>query len=300
MSFDLTDLRLFLHVVESGSITSGAERSYLALASASARIRNMEDALGVPLLTRGRRGVAPTEAGQALIRHAQSIMQEWERMVGDVSEYGQGLKGHIRLLCNTATITEYLPEVLSTYLNAHPNVGIDVQERVSAEIVQSLLDDKADVGVVARNSDVGDLATFPFRTLQLVLVVSPKHPLAARRAVSFVDTLDYEFVGLGEGSSIQKYLEAHASRAGKRINYRVRLRGFMAASRLVENNVGIAVIPESAALRCKKTMNLRVVRLADDWATRQLMLCVRDFDRQPLHIREFIEHIREPATPQEP
>jgi len=300
MSFDLTDLRLFLHVVESGSITSGAERSYLALASASARIRNMEDALGVPLLTRGRRGVAPTEAGQALIRHAQSIMQEWERMVGDVSEYGQGLKGHIRLLCNTATITEYLPEVLSTYLNAHPNVGIDVQERVSAEIVQSLLDDKADVGVVARNSDVGDLATFPFRTLQLVLVVSPKHPLAARRAVSFVDTLDYEFVGLGEGSSIQKYLEAHASRAGKRINYRVRLRGFMAASRLVENNVGIAVIPESAALRCKKTMNLRVVRLADDWATRQLMLCVRDFDRQPLHIREFIEHIREPASPQEP
>lgn len=300
MSFDLTDLRLFLHVVESGSITSGAERSYLALASASARIRNMEDVLGVPLLTRGRRGVAPTEAGQALIRHAQSIMQEWERMVGDVSEYGQGLKGHIRLLCNTATITEYLPEVLSTYLNAHPNVGIDVQERVSAEIVQSLLDDKADVGVVARNSDVGDLATFPFRTLQLVLVVSPKHPLAARRAVSFVDTLDYEFVGLGEGSSIQKYLEAHASRAGKRINYRVRLRGFMAASRLVENNVGIAVIPESAALRCKKTMNLRVVRLADDWATRQLMLCVRDFDRQPLHIREFIEHIREPASPQEP
>ena len=106
MSFDLTDLRLFVHVVESGSITSGAERVFLALASASARIRNMEDTLGVKLLTRGRRGVAPTEAGQALMRHAHNIMQEWERMVGDVSEYGQGLKGHIRLLCNTSTITE--------------------------------------------------------------------------------------------------------------------------------------------------------------------------------------------------
>lgn len=300
MSFDLTDLRLFRHVLESGSITSGAQRSFLALASASARIRNMEDTLGVKLLTRGRRGVAPTEAGQALLRHAQNIMQDWERMVGDVSEYGQGLKGHVRMLCNTSTITEFLPEVLSSYLTAHPNVGIDIIERQSTEIVQDLLEDKAEVGVVAKTSDVGALATFPFRTLKLVLVVGPKHPLAARRAASFAETLGYDFVGLAEGSSIQKYLEAHAIRAGKRINYRVRLRGFMAASRLVENNVGIAVIPESAALRCKKTMNLRVVPLTDSWATRQLMLCVRDFANQPLHVRKLIEHIREGATPPEP
>lgn len=300
MSFDLTDLRLFVHVVESGSITSGAERAFLALASASARIRNMEDTLGVRLLSRGRRGVVPTEAGNALLRHAHNIMQDWERMVGDVSEYGQGLKGHVRLLCNTATITEFLPEVLSSYLTAHPNVGIDVQERVSNEIVQDLLDDKADIGVVAKSTDVGELETFPFRTLKLVLVVSPRHPLAAKNSVAFAQTLDYDFVGLAEGSSIQRYLEAHASRVGKRINYRVRLRGFLAASRLVENNVGIAVIPETAALRCIKSMDLRVVRLSDDWATRQLMLCVRDFAHQPLHIRELIEHIREPSSPPEP
>ncbi|MBU1041430.1 MAG: LysR family transcriptional regulator [Proteobacteria bacterium] len=300
MSFDLTDLRLFLHVVESGSITSGAERAFLALASASARIRNMEDTLGVKLLTRGRRGVAPTEAGHALMRHAHNIMQDWERMVGDVSEYGQGLKGHVRLLCNTSTITEFLPEVLSSYLTAHPNVGVDIIERLSTEIVQELLENKADLGVVAKTSDVGALTTFPFRTLKLVLVVSPKHPLASRRTTSFAETLDYDFVGLAEGSSIQRYLEAHASRVGKRINYRVRLRGFMAASRLVEDNVGIAVIPETAALRCKKSMNLRVVRLTDVWATRQLMLCVRDFAHQPLHVRELVEHIREPTTPPDP
>ena len=300
MSFDLTDLRLFLHVVESGSITSGAERVFLALASASARIRNMEDTLGVKLLTRGRRGVAPTEAGQALMRHAHNIMQEWERMVGDVSEYAHGLKGHVRLLCNTAPITEFLPELLSSYLLAHPNVGIDVHERLSAEIVQDLLEDKADVGVVAKSTDVGDLATFPFRTLKLVLVVSPHHPLASRRSATFAETLDYDYVGLAEDSSIQTYLDAHASRAGKRINYRVRLRGFMAASRLVEDNVGIAVIPETAALRCIKSMNLRVVHLTDVWATRQLILCVRGFAHQPLHIRELIEHIREPSAPPEP
>ncbi len=300
MSFDLTDLRLFLHVVESGSITKGAERTFLALASASARIRNMEDALGVKLLSRGRRGIQPTEAGHALTRHAHSILHQWERMVGDVSEYAHGLKGHVRLLCNTATITEFLPELLSSYLLAHPNVGIDVHERLSTEIVQDLLEDKADVGVVAKSTDVGELMTFPFRTLKLVLVVSPKHPLAARRSVAFAETLDFDFVGLAEDSSIQKYLEAHAVRAGKRLNYRVRLRGFLAVSRLVEDNVGIAVIPETAALRCKESMDLRIVRLTDSWAKRQLLLCVRSFTTQPLHIRELIEHIREPAAPPEP
>lgn len=292
MPFDLTDLRLFQRVAESGSITAGAQRAFLALASASARIRAMEDTLGVRLFTRGRRGVEPTEAGQALLRHAQSINLQWERMVGDVSQYAHGLKGHVRLHCNTATITEFLPEILSGYLTAHPNVGVDVHERLSSETVQDLLDDKADVGVVSPNTDVGTLTTFPFRTLRLVLVVCSRHPLAGRESVSFAETLNYDFVGMTEDSSIQKYLESHAAKAGGRIHYRVRLRGFMAMSRLVENDVGIAIIPETAARRCTETMDLRVVALSDHWAIRELLLCVRDFPSQPLHVRELIDHIK--------
>lgn len=292
MPFDLTDLRLFQRIAEAGSITAGAQRAFLALPSASARIRAMEDTLGVKLFVRGRRGVDPTEAGRALLRHAQSITRQWERMVGDVSQYATGLKGHVRLHCNTATITEFLPEILSPYLNAHPNVGIDVHERLSSEIVQDLLDDKADVGVVSRNTDVGGLTTFPFRTFRLVLVAATGHPLAARRGVAFAQTLDHDFVGMTEGSSIQKYLEMHAAKAGGRINYRVRLRGFMAVARLVESGVGIAVIPETAARRCQETMDLRVIPLADAWATRELLLCVRDFANQPLHVRELVEHMK--------
>ena len=64
MRFDLTDLKLFLHVVEAGSITAGAERMHLAVAAASTRIRNMEAALGAQLLTRSRQGVSPTAAGR--------------------------------------------------------------------------------------------------------------------------------------------------------------------------------------------------------------------------------------------
>src|SRR3974377_27810 len=86
MRFDIVDLRLFLHVAEARSITHGAERSNLALASASARIRGMEEALGVRLLVRDRRGVSLSAAGLSLVEHARLITQQVERMRTHLAE----------------------------------------------------------------------------------------------------------------------------------------------------------------------------------------------------------------------
>jgi len=84
MRFDLTDLRLFLHVVEAESITQGAERAGMALPSASARVRGMEETSGVILLDRTPRGVRPTPAGNALARHARIVLGQMEQMRGDL------------------------------------------------------------------------------------------------------------------------------------------------------------------------------------------------------------------------
>ena len=92
MRFDLADLRLFLRVVEAGSITHGAERAHLALAAASTRIRNMEAALGTPLLYRERQGVQPTPAGRTLVHHARLLLQQAERMHGDLAQYAEASK----------------------------------------------------------------------------------------------------------------------------------------------------------------------------------------------------------------
>ena len=105
MRFDLADLSLFRHVVEAGTITHGAERAHLALAAASTRIRNMEDVLGVPLLTRGRQGVTPTQAGRTLLQHARAILRQAERLHEDLGAYGGGFAGQIRVLSNTNALT---------------------------------------------------------------------------------------------------------------------------------------------------------------------------------------------------
>jgi DNA-binding transcriptional LysR family regulator len=196
MHFDLTDLRLFLHVVEEGSITAGAARSGLALASASARVRGMEEQARVPLLERGRRGVEPTPAGRTLLHHARLVTGQVERMRGELGEYARGLKGHVRLLANTAAAAEFLPEILAAFLAANPSVDVDLDERPSPEVAQAVAEGLAEVGIAADHVNLSGLVVMPFRTDRLTLVVPRGHPLADRGQVAFAEALGSEFVGL--------------------------------------------------------------------------------------------------------
>ena len=152
--FDLTDLRLFLHVQEAGTITGGAAASHMTLASASERTRGMEDSLGSPLLSRARRGVQLTPAGRTLAHHAQLVLRQIDQLQGELGDYGAGIKGHVRLLCNSSALAAHLPQPLSAFLTAHPGVSVDLEDRASDDIVDALRAGLADVGVVSDAADV--------------------------------------------------------------------------------------------------------------------------------------------------
>jgi molybdate transport repressor ModE-like protein len=290
--FDLADLSLFRHVVEAGSITHGAERAHLALAAASTRIRNMEEALGVPLLTRGRGGVAPTQAGRTLLQHARIMLRQAERLHEELGAYSNGMAGQIRVLSNTNALTEFLPEALSSFLAAHPNVSVDLEERLSDEIVGLIAEGVADLGIVAGTVDAGALVTYPFRRDRFVLVVARDHPLASRAKVGFDELLAHDFVGLDRASALQRFLANKAVRIGRPLRLRVQLRSFDAVCRLVECKVGIGIVPETTARRAARTMTIAAVPLADSWAVRDLTICVRDLHELPVYARQLVEHLR--------
>jgi DNA-binding transcriptional LysR family regulator len=292
MPYDLTDLRLFCDVVDAGSITGGAEKSALALAAASTRIRRMEEALGAPLLTRSRQGVTPTEAGRTLLKHARTILSQSARLKEDLGAFAGGLSGEVRLLANTNALTEFLPEALSSFLADHPQVSVDLEERLSDEIVGLIAEGVADVGIVAGTVDVGALATYPFRSDRFVVVTPADHPLAERTSVTFAEVLDAEFVGLERSSSWQRFLAARAAREGRPLRLRVQLRSFDAVCRLVECGVGVGVVPQTTAARASKTMRLGVVELADDWALRELKIVVRAEAELRPYARELVESLR--------
>lgn len=292
MRFDLTDLSLFRDVVEAGSITHGAERAHLALAAASTRIRNMEETVGAPLLIRGRQGVVPTPAGRTLLQHARIMLKQAERLREDLGAYAGGFAGQIHVLSNTNAMTEFLPEALSSFLSVHPNVSVDLEERLSDEIVGLIAEGVADIGIVAGTVETGALETFPFHKDRFVLVVANNHPLAERATIAFPELLDKDFVGLDRASALQRFLTSKAAHSGRPIRLRVQLRSFDAVCRLVECNVGIGIVPETTARRAARSMAIKAVELTDSWAVRDLKICVRHLQELPPYARQLVEHLR--------
>lgn len=292
MRFDIPDLSLFRHVVEAGSITQGAARAHLALAAASTRIRNMEDAIGAPLLIRNRQGVIPTQAGRTLLQHARTILAQAERLREDLGAYSGGFFSQVRILSNTNALTEFLPDVLSSFLTAHPHVSIDLEERLSDEIVGLIGEGLGDIGIVAGTVDTSRLETFPFRSDRFVLVTSRDHPLARRDRVAFADVLDYDFVGLDRASALQRFLADKASRIGRPLKLRVQLRSFDGVCRLVERNAGIGIVPESTMRWAERSMAIKAVELTDAWAMRDLTICVRDVTQLSSFARQLVEHMQ--------
>jgi DNA-binding transcriptional LysR family regulator len=193
---------------------------------------------------------------------------------------------------NTKALTELLPETLRSFLAAHPYVSVDLEERLSDEIVGLIAEGVGDIGIVAGTVDAGRLTTYPFRSDRFVLVVARDHALAKKSRVAFADVLDHDFVGLDRASAIQRFLGSKASSIGRPLRLRVQLRSFDAICRLVECNVGVGIVPASTVRRAGKTMAIKAIELTDPWAPRELTICVRDFAALPPFARQLVEHMR--------
>ena len=288
MHFDLIDLRLYLHILDTGNITAGAGRSHLSLAAASARIRAMEASLGIECLERGRRGVTPTPAGKALARHARLLLQQAEHLQLDLAEYANGVKGQVRLLCNTTALSEYLPEVLADFLRAHPNLDIDLQELPSLRITQALRQGTADLGIISDAVDTHGLQTLPFRDDPLVLIMPLDHPLAAQNA-SFIDSLQYDYVSLAANSALAVYLEEQALHTGFRLQTRIRADGFDGLIRMVAGGAGLGIVPQAALERWPAERRFKAQPLREEWACRTLLLSARSFENLPGYAKALFD-----------
>jgi DNA-binding transcriptional LysR family regulator len=243
-------------------------------------------------LERHRRDTRPTPAGSALFHHSQLVLAQMERLRGDLRQHARGgVRGHIRLMSNTTALEEYLPDVLAGWLATNRGIDLALEERLSHEIAPAVAQGHADIGVLADLAGAERLETFPFRLDRLVVIVPRGHALAGQRNTAFGDVLDEEFVGLVAGSALAEHLAWQSARLGRSLNPRIRLRGLDAVCRMVECGVGIAVVPETAAKRCRRTMTFDTLRLKDTWAVRQLIVCVRRMDALPIHARRLVEHL---------
>jgi DNA-binding transcriptional LysR family regulator len=289
MHFDLTDLRLMVKVAEANSVTGGAQALSLSVPAASTRIKNLEESLGAKLLFRTPQGVTLTPPGQTVVQHARLVLGQLQRLRGDLQEYASGIKGHLRVWASATAMGEFLPPVLQTFLRQHPDVNVDLRERMSHDIVRSVGEGKADVGIVSGYERTEALQVIPYRRDRLVMVLPRAHPLSAERSIAFADSLAYDQIGLQEGSALRAFLQRRCDDLHRSLMLRIEVSNFEGACRMVEAGVGVSVMPESAARRHAEALQIRIVPLTDAWALRQMHVCVRDVETLPGFARDLVD-----------
>lgn len=292
MYIDPISLKLFLAIVEEGSIAAAAERENIAPAAVSRRISDLEGLLGVTLLGRYARGVEPTPAGLALRDLARQALHSLEDIPVQLRDFASGIRGQVRILSNISAITQFLPRDLASFSEAHPHVRILLEESNSAATVRAIDENIADVGVFTAFDHGVHIQSLPYRRDELCLVVPGGHKLAEKEQVAFADLLDEPFVGMRTGSAINLLLATEAARFGRSLTFRVQVTGFDGLCLMVEQGLGIGIAPTSVMRLYAAALQIATVALAEPWAKRELLLGVRSLESLAPAARRLVEHLQ--------
>ncbi len=287
---DTTSLALFVNAVDLGSISKAAEISHIALAAASRRIGLLEHHYGVRLLNRTSRGVEPTAAGRAALLQARQMLNLMQKLDADLSDYANGVQGHIRIHANMSALAQFLADDFVSFAISHPHVKLDLEERLSIEIAESIRDGSADIGVVVEGDAYDDLTRLEYREDDLVVITPNGFPLS-RRTVEFADLLRFDFVSLESGTALTRRLLLEAMSRGRTLRLRVQVRSFEAVCRMVEAGLGVAVLPQSVVRSYVREKRIRTLQLQDPWAHRKIHLCVKSLDALPQIARDMVNHL---------
>ncbi|MGJ7490452.1 LysR substrate-binding domain-containing protein [Variovorax sp. ZT4R33] len=291
---DLTSLQLYVAVCELGSIGRAAEREFIAASAISKRLSDLEGTLGTPLLYRHARGVDLTPAGESLLHHARSVLYSLEKMQGELSEYAEGVRGHVRVHANISAIVQFLPEDLGAFRRQHEAIKIDLEEHLSTEVLRAVQEGAADLGICHAAGGGSELQSLAYRHDHLVLIVPAGHQLDSRPAAAFAESLDFDHVGLHTNSSIYVATRQAALDAGRTIKLRIHVTGLDAMCRMIENGLGIGVMPGRAFELMRGGIGRRLVGIAlsDPWAHREIRLVARDFSTLPVAARALVAHLQ--------
>lgn len=241
---DLTLIRSFLAVAESGAITEAAERIGVTQPALSRRIQQLEEHLGVTLLVRGRKGTTLTEMGRLVQVEAQTIVARYEQMREMVASQQRLDGGTVRIGGGATAVSFILPEAIAGFQAAHPQVRFHMREAGSSEIADDVAAGHLELGVVTLPVRDRELSVTPLTTDRIVLVARHDHPLVDQRRVRIRDLADQGFVAFEAGSALRQIIDSKLRDGGVEVNVVMELRSIPAILRMVATTGNLAFVSQ--------------------------------------------------------
>ncbi|MFZ6686608.1 LysR family transcriptional regulator [Undibacterium sp. SXout11W] len=289
--YNLLDMKLMQYASEELNLSAVAARARLSLPAVSIRLSNLEKSTGVQLLHRtGQLRVTP--AGKRFLESAATILKEADALSADLDLIKSGKTARLRIMCNASVAIDDLPLVIDVLEEEFPTLYVEILEGSFPDIRNAVMDGIVDIGLLSSDMHIPGLQFIKYKTEELVLVCPKDHPLAQNsiKQVSFVDTLGYDFIGVDHSKYIRALADMIAIENNLHIKYRAIVSNFETQCVLVgKTQLGIALVMETVAKRHLHTTNTTIIKLTDDWAKGDFMVCVRDLENSPPLLQRFTE-----------
>ena len=272
---DFDQLETFLEVARLSSFSRAAERRFRTQPAISSQIRSLEAEVGARLLDRSGGKVAVTGAGKVFLKYAEDTVEQRRIMLLTLAEMHRVPRGEIVVSANEGTCLHILPEVFSEFKRQYPSVAVNVLRSEHNKILEFILDNSCDFGIVSLPVPDKRLTVLPIHNDELVVITPPAHPLASRETVSIADLVGYPLL-LPKVGRTRDALESlfHERRLKPTIS--MELDSSELLKRFVAADVGIGFIPRSNVAEDLRAKTLAVLSLSDASVRRELALVFRN------------------------
>ena len=288
----LRQLRTFKTVADLSSFSLAAQRLKLSQPSVSYQVKELEEALGLPLLDRLGKRVQLTEAGTLLYGYARRMLDVLDDATVAIEEMRGIKRGNLRVGASTTVGIYLLPAALGAFKKLHPGLVISLEIGTRARVQEQVLRNDLDLAVVGPASRDPDLSIIPFISDELVVVAPAGHPFATRHGLSLKDLADQPFVMREAASGSRWSLEKAARKAGAKLQVAMELGSNGAIKHAVESGLGLAVISRYACTlelssRRLVELDVRGFPIRRDWHIVHLRR-----RKLPASVSTFIEFLR--------
>jgi len=298
---DLTALRLFCDLVETGSFSRTAERFSLSQSAVSQRLRTLEQEYGQTFIERsqGRSKIGVTEAGRVLYEGGRLLVDRSNDLDSLIRSLSDEAAGTIRVAAVYSLGLHAIPPRLKPFLTDHPRVNVHIEYCQTGKVITEVLSGAADVGMVAVPSARTGIEVVPFTSEPMCVICAPGHPLAQFPEVSLTQLSGEAFIAFEGDIPTRKLIDSQLAARKVSVNIIQAIDNIETIKNLVEIGTGISIIPTDTAHQQQLEGTLAVIPLvaADRFERPSGMILKKSGPRRAV-VRKFVEEMRlNPAKP---
>ena len=271
---DFDQLETFLEVARLSSFSRAAEKRFRTQPAISSQIRALEEEVGAKLLDRSGGKVSLTAAGKIFLKYAEQTLESRKAVLTAIAEAERVPRGEIVVGANEGTCLHILPEVFAEFKEQYPTVAVNIKRADYARILESVIDNSVDFGVVSLPVTDSRLTVVLIHRDELVIITPPQHPLARMKSASVADAARFPLLIPKAGHTRDALEELFYERKLKP-QYSMELDSSELLKRFVTAEVGVGFIARSHVLEDLRAGALSVIPISDAQIRRDLALVFR-------------------------